>query len=1672
MSKRLQIRRGSGNPGNIFYEGEPIFDKVNKVLYFGDSGSSGTGAGTSLASAESYSAILEFLSSASATSSGSVRFYEDTDNGINYVELKAPSSVGVNTVFILPVSDGTPNQILKTDGQGQLGFVTVTESVVTDLQNYLTDIVNDTTPQLGGDLDLNGNNITGTGNLNVTGIVTATSFVKSSGTSTEFLKADGSVDNNTYLTSSGDASNLTNLTGASAATYGDANFTPVIVVDANGRITGITTVATSGSGGGGGGGGGISTDTQLFDGLDSTSFLRSDVFDIKTSGYLRLDSGVKLELGTGGAKGELYYTGTDVLLYTSTPDIRIGSKSGDIIFGYNSGAATTIARFNNAGSVELNYATSKKFETTSTGIDVTGHTETDTLNVSGVSTFTGDVSFGSTATFGDDDKLKFGDDGDLQIYHDGSDSYILDDGTGILSIDTSYTRFRNVLGNKNVATFTHSTGVAGGVTLYWDGDPKFQTTGSGVTVYGTTETQQLNVSGVSTFTGDVLFGSTATFGDNDKLKFGDSVELEIYSNGSSSFIKESGSGNLKVLGNSILIKDTADSEFYAKFNQNSSVELYHDNSKKFETTGIGVSIVGTGNTATITGPSNLVLDPGTVGDNTGTVTVHGNLQVDGTQTVINSTTMTVDDLNITLASGAENAAAANGAGLTVDGASATFNYASSGDKWVANKSIEATSFIKNGGASSEFLKADGSVDTSTYLTSYTETDPVVAAINGIVKSNGTTIAAAVAGTDYLAPSGDGSSLTNVNATTLDSIDSGSFLRSDAADTKTSGNLNFNDSIQARFGNSGDLTLVHDGTDNHITSSFDKDLNIEVSPDGGTPKIYIRPTTSHQGITLGGGSGNPVELYHNNAKKFETIGTGVTVTGDLIVSNNARITGILTVGSSSITLDGSDNSIHGFDTLIAPPKRADTVNISVTVGSKTTANRYYDQGAGNSYFLNGVEAPFLTLTPGRTYRFTLSSSDMTNHPFRLYLEADKTTAYTTNVTSTATYTEIVVNDATPSVLHYQCSAHSLMGNSVQTNSSVPVGSGANLTGVLSDVVEDTTPELGGNLDLNSNDINGTGNIDVTGTISATFTGAGNAAGPIIELYRNSESPAVNDNTGQINFYGENDADEKVLYSYIRSKITDPTDGSEDGRLDFVVMNAGSASTRMVMQGGGKTLFSNQDILLGTNVDLVFEGATDNDYETTLTVVDPTQDNTITFPDATGTVLLTDGSASSLTGLTGASAATYGNSTTTPVITVDANGRITTISTASISGGGGGSSLWTSTGYTGIGTASAVGIGTIIEIIPYDTQNSGTLSFEASAGQLFSITNNLSSGSIFSVNDISGIPSIDVDADGTILFAPYSTTEKVGIGTTNPQYKLHVIGDVEITGTLTNNGSSVGGGGVSDGDKGDITVSNSGATWTIDSDVVTYDKMQDLVTANRVLGGTAAGTISEVQVQTAMVADDAVTYAKIQNVSATDRLLGRDSAGAGVIEEITPANVRTMLNVADGATAYSNSDVDSHLNQSNPTSGHVLSWNGSDYAWVAQSGGGSGSTTRSVNRYVATNNQTLFPPSGTVSYTVGYIDVYLNGSKLYSTEFTASNGTTVTLTTGASTNDIVELVAYTNVSITNVTVVDDTSPQLGGDLDLNGNDITGTGNINVTGTATVTGGQVATQNDAIAFAIALG
>jgi len=71
----------------------------------------------------------------------------------------------------------------------------------------------------------------------------------------------------------------------------------------------------------------------------------------------------------------------------------------------------------------------------------------------------------------------------------------------------------------------------------------------------------------------------------------------------------------------------------------------------------------------------------------GDAEISGNLTVQGNVTTLNTSTLNVEDLNITLANGAASSAAADGAGITIAGANATFNYAHASTSWVSNRSI-------------------------------------------------------------------------------------------------------------------------------------------------------------------------------------------------------------------------------------------------------------------------------------------------------------------------------------------------------------------------------------------------------------------------------------------------------------------------------------------------------------------------------------------------------------------------------------------------------------------------------------------------------------------------------------------------------------------------------------------------------------------------------------------------------------------------------------------------------------------------------------------------------------------------------------------------------------------------------------------------------------------------
>lgn len=108
---------------------------------------------------------------------------------------------------------------------------------------------------------------------------------------------------------------------------------------------------------------------------------------------------------------------------------------------------------------------------------------------------------------------------------------------------------------------------------------------------------------------------------------------------------------------------------------------------------------------TPTSVTDLILDPKGGDSAGGRVVIQGDLVVQGTETIVNSTTMTINDKNLVLADSAADATAANGAGLTINGASATLQYLVSGDKWEVNKDFNTTGELyRNGTAIGEYIQ--------------------------------------------------------------------------------------------------------------------------------------------------------------------------------------------------------------------------------------------------------------------------------------------------------------------------------------------------------------------------------------------------------------------------------------------------------------------------------------------------------------------------------------------------------------------------------------------------------------------------------------------------------------------------------------------------------------------------------------------------------------------------------------------------------------------------------------------------------------------------------------------------------------------------------------------------------------------------------------------------------
>ena len=248
-------------------------------------------------------------------------------------------------------------------------------------------------------------------------------------------------------------------------------------------LTAIKTVDGSGSG----------LDADTLDGVQASSFLRSDAADTKTSGNLIFNDSVKLLLGTGSDL-QVYHDGSQS--YLAADDLRI----------VNNAINETQAIFLANGAVSLYHNNNKKFDTKSDGVDITGELQCDSLDVDGNADITGTTTLHGNLDLQDNDSILIGTGDDLQLFHNGSNSYI-DNATNDLYV-RQLANDRDVIiqsdnGSGGVADYIVCDGSATSVNLYYAGSQKFATKSDGVDITGELQCDSLDVDGAANITGNV-----------------------------------------------------------------------------------------------------------------------------------------------------------------------------------------------------------------------------------------------------------------------------------------------------------------------------------------------------------------------------------------------------------------------------------------------------------------------------------------------------------------------------------------------------------------------------------------------------------------------------------------------------------------------------------------------------------------------------------------------------------------------------------------------------------------------------------------------------------------------------------------------------------------------------------------------------------------------------------------------------------------------------------------------------------------------------------------------------------------------------------------------------------------------------------------------------------------
>ena len=331
----------------------------------------------------------------------------------------------------------------------------------------------------------------------------------------------------------------------------------------------------------------VATDGTKLDGIEASADV-TDTANVTAAGAL-MDSELTSEASVKALN--------QGVATTDTPTFAGVTANGTVEFdGLSGTGAVTVTDILDQDNMSSNSATALA---TQQSIKAYVDSQVGTVDTLAEVLANGNATGGTDVAFGDNDKALFGAGSDLQIYHDGSHSRIADRGTGDLRLYGDSLQLNSWTSANNYLT----AATDGAVTIYHNGSEKLATTATGIDVTG-------NVS----------------LPDNGKAIFGASSDLQIYHDGTHSYVSDVGTGNLILKGTHLNLRD-ANNALYMEALQGGAVTLRHAGNVSLSTTSTGIDVTG-----------NMESDSVTIG--VGAVAGTEKLRVNGTVLTLGGTAAT------------------------------------------------------------------------------------------------------------------------------------------------------------------------------------------------------------------------------------------------------------------------------------------------------------------------------------------------------------------------------------------------------------------------------------------------------------------------------------------------------------------------------------------------------------------------------------------------------------------------------------------------------------------------------------------------------------------------------------------------------------------------------------------------------------------------------------------------------------------------------------------------------------------------------------------------------------------------------------------------------------------------------------------------------------------------